>query len=277
MLSNSIFSSFRQPRERMACSRGIFLSATFAVLSILSFPRATHGWANGGATWYGGPNGDGSEGGACGYKSDVGQDPFSSLIAAGGAGIFKNGKGCGSCYQVRCKENPECSGKHVTVVITDQCPDAQCQKRPHFDMSGTAFGAMAKPGMADKLRNAGVLNIEFERVPCKYHGKKISFKMDSGANPFYLAMLVEYEAGDGDLNSVEVMEAGGKKGYAKWEKMRQSWGALWCMDSKSGKPLEAPFSFRLTSSSGKVLVANNVVPAGWNAGKCYESKVNYPA
>ncbi|XBJ03843.1 hypothetical protein VPH35_022896 [Triticum aestivum] len=216
-------------------------------------------------------------GGACGYKSDVGQDPFSSLIAAGGVGIFKNGKGCGSCYQVRCKENPECSGKHVTVVITDQCPDAQCQKRPHFDMSGTAFGAMAKPGMADKLRNAGVLNIEFERVPCKYHGKKISFKMDSGANPFYLAMLVEYEAGDGDLNSVEVMEAGGKKGYAKWEKMRQSWGALWCMDSKTGKPLEAPFSFRLTSSSGKVLVANNVVPAGWNAGKCYESKVNYPA
>jgi hypothetical protein len=115
------------------------------------------------------------------------------------------------------------------------------------------------------------------RVPCKYHGKKISFKMDSGANPFYLAMLVEYEAGDGDLASVEVMEAGGTKGNAKWEPMRQSWGALWCMDSKTGKPLQAPFSFRLTSGSGKVLVANNVVPAGWNAGKSYQSKVNYPA
>jgi hypothetical protein len=51
----------------------------------------------------------------------------------------------------------------VTVAITDSCPDGICASQPHFDMSGTAFGAMAKPGMAEKLRNAGVLKVEFDR------------------------------------------------------------------------------------------------------------------
>jgi hypothetical protein len=57
------FSSSYQPRETMAGSRGkLFLLAALGVLSILSLPAATHGWASGGATWYGGPSGDGSEG-----------------------------------------------------------------------------------------------------------------------------------------------------------------------------------------------------------------------
>ena len=47
----------------MEGSRGtLFLFAALGVLSILSLPKATHGWEKGGATWYGGPYGDGSEG-----------------------------------------------------------------------------------------------------------------------------------------------------------------------------------------------------------------------
>ena len=109
------------------------------------------------------------------------------------------------------------------------------------------------------------------RVPCKYSGVNIAFRVDQGSNPFYLEVPVEFEAGDGDLNAVDLMEAG----CSTWTPMVQNWGALWRYNSNTGKALRAPFSLRLTSDSGKVLVANNVIPAGWKPGATYRSLVNY--
>lgn len=51
------------------------------------------------------------------------------------------------------------------MVITDNCPGGPClSQSTHFDMSGTAFGAMAVPAQSDQLRNVGMLQIEYKRL-----------------------------------------------------------------------------------------------------------------
>ncbi|PNX85986.1 expansin-b2-like protein, partial [Trifolium pratense] len=108
------------------------------------------------------------------------------------------------------------------------------------------------------------------RVKCNY-GRSIAFHVDSGSNQEYFAALIEYENGDGDLNRVELKEA---LDSSTWDSMQQSWGAVWKFEK--GAPLKAPFSIKLTTlASGKTIVAENVIPAGWKPGQTYRSIVNF--
>jgi hypothetical protein len=108
---------------------------------------------------------------------------------------------------------------------------------------------------------------------CDYSGKTIAFHVDLGSNPFYFAMVVEYEEGDGDLASVDLKESS-STGSDKWRAMQQSWGAVWKLDA--GSRLQPPLSIRLTSQySSQTLVAKDVIPDGWQPGATYRSLVNY--
>uniref|UniRef100_M1BMI7 Beta expansin 2 n=1 Tax=Solanum tuberosum TaxID=4113 RepID=M1BMI7_SOLTU len=189
-------------------------------------------------------------GGSCGYGSAVSQAPFSSFVTGIGPSLYKSGKECGACYQVKCtkKMHGSCSGKGVRVVITDFCPGGPCvAQSAHFDLSGTAFGSMAIPGQEQKLRDAGVLQI----------------------------LVIEFEEGDGDLAKVELKEKiSSITKNSKWRQMQQSWGAVWKLDA--GSELHPPFSIRLTSQySDQILIAKNVIPTGWQPGATYRSLVNY--
>ncbi|GFQ05170.1 expansin-b15 [Phtheirospermum japonicum] len=212
-------------------------------------------------------------GGSCGYGNLVSQAPFSSLVTGIGPSLYKSGKECGACYQIKCTKHRSCSRKPVRVVITDFCPGGACVTDvAHFDLSGTAFGAMAIPGQENKLRNAGVLQIRFARVACDYSGRTIVFRVDPGSNSNYIAMVIEFEEGDGDLRRVDLQQASSEPG--EWWEMNQSWGAVWQLNP--GSKLNPPFSIRLTSQySGQTLVAKNVIPTGWKPGATYRSVVNY--
>ncbi|XP_061995711.1 expansin-B15-like [Rosa rugosa] len=237
----------------------------------LSTTRSYSEWAPAVATWYGDPEGGGTNGGACAYANDVYQPPFSKLVSAGGASLFKSGKGCGACYEVKCTGYAACSGNPVTVVITDNCPGGPCASNAvHFDLSGHAFGAMANSGEESQLRNAGVLHVQHRRVACVYPGVDITFRVDSGSNPYYLAVVVEYAAGPGALSAVELKQG---QGDSVWLPMQQSWGAVWKFNS--GSQLQGPLSIRIAADSGQTLVVNDVIPAGWQPGQIYRSVVNF--
>ncbi|VAH68956.1 unnamed protein product [Triticum turgidum subsp. durum] len=233
---------------------------------------STSGWLDARATWYGAPDGAGPDdnGGACGFKN-VNLTPFNAMTSCGNEPLFKDGKGCGSCYQIRCvgKTHPACSGVPETVIITDM--NYYPVPRYHFDLSGTAFGAMAKDGRNDELRHAGIIDMQFKRVPCQYTGMSLTFHVEKGSNPNYLAILVEYGNGDGDVAQVDLMDGG--EPTVAWRPMRESWGSIWRLDTR--RPLRGPFSLRVTNGSGRSLVADQVIPADWQADAVYSSAVQF--
>ena len=101
-------------------------------------------------------------------------------------------------------------------------------------------------------------------MPCIYPGFHVAFKVDSGSNENYFAVIVEYEGGDGDLAGVDLMQSG----TDAWQPMQQSWGAVWQLNA--GSIMKAPFSIRLTTSESKrQTVFSNVIPAGWKPGATY--------
>ncbi|XP_012843347.1 PREDICTED: putative expansin-B2 [Erythranthe guttata] len=228
-------------------------------------------------------------GGACGFDNDVAYPPYNGMTAAGNQNIFQSGKGCGACYQVKCTENPLCSGNPVTVTVTNECPGTCNNEAFHFDLSGKAFGALAKPGQADPLRKWGRINIQYQRqenksiyrnsrfylkkklVLCNYNGTNITFKIDSGSNPNYLAFAVEYVNGDGDIGSLEILSDNSKG----WLSMKQSWGETWAVGLPVG--ISGPYSVRLTTiESKKTVLAYKVIPGNWVPGQSYHSRVNVP-
>ncbi|KAK3157058.1 hypothetical protein QOZ80_2AG0115610 [Eleusine coracana subsp. coracana] len=226
-------------------------------------------WLAARATWYGKPTGAGPDdnGGACGLKN-VNLPPYNGMTTCGNLPLFKDGKGCGSCYEIKCTK-PECSNSSVVVFITDMNYDLLSPY--HFDLSGKAFGAMSKPGMEDKLRHRGIIDLQFRRVRCTYPpGQKIAFHVQEGSNPFYLAVLVKFVADDGDIFQMDLME----KETQEWMPMKHSWGAIWRIIYLK-RPLKGPFSIRLTSESGKQLVATDVIPKNWKPMTVYKSNIQF--
>nr|GEW26228.1 N-alpha-acetyltransferase 10-like [Tanacetum cinerariifolium] len=74
-------------------------------------------WRPATATWYGSPEGDGSNGGACGYGSLVDVKPFKARVGAVSPILFKGGEGCGACYKVKtpCKY----PGKNIAFHVNE--------------------------------------------------------------------------------------------------------------------------------------------------------------
>ncbi|VFQ83245.1 unnamed protein product [Cuscuta campestris] len=260
--------------ESHSCFFAVALVVSSSVLfasgdSLRPFAR---GWYSATATWYGSPDGDGSDGGACGYGTMVDVRPYRARVGAVSPVLFKNGEGCGACYKVKCLDGSICTRKAVTVIITDQAPD-RFSDRPLLDLSGAAFSRMAVTGYSGSLRNRGEMPVIYRRTKCKYPGKNIAFRVNEGSTGYWLSLLVEFEEGDGDIGSMHIRQAGSEE----WLEMQQIWGANWVINSGRW-PLRGPLSVKLTTlSTGKTLAARDVIPGNWSPRATYTSRLNFRA
>ncbi|PIA32578.1 hypothetical protein AQUCO_04400046v1 [Aquilegia coerulea] len=214
------------------------------------------------------PNSDemGTETGACGFGS------FGAIINGGdvsaASNLYRDGVGCGACYQVRCTNSMYCSDKGVTVVITDSGSgdntDFILSRRAYAKMSQTTYAAAS-------LLALGVVDIEYRRVPCSYPYKNITFKIDENSNyPHYLAFVIWYQQGKKDVTAVQLCETTN----LSCKLLDRSHGAVWTVVT----PPSGPLSIRMLLSDvddGEEtwVVPLNNIPQNWKAGDIYDSGI----
>ncbi|PAN47165.1 hypothetical protein GQ55_9G234400 [Panicum hallii var. hallii] len=239
--------------------------AVLALLAMSATTAAAQYWNSGTATFYGGRDGSGTMGGACGYDNLYNQG-YGVLNAALSQVLFNDGASCGQCYNIKCDTGKSgwCKpGYSVTVTATNLCPPnyaittnggGWCNPpRPHFDMSQPAWEQIG-------IYRAGIIPVLYQRVPCTRQGG-VRFTI-SGFNYFQLVLITNV-AGSGSIRSMSV-----KGASTGWIAMTRNWGALWqCSSALVGEPL----SFAVTSTGGQTLYMNNIAPAWWTFGMTFAS------
>ncbi|OVA17946.1 Expansin [Macleaya cordata] len=215
-------------------------------------------WKNAHATYYGGPDASGTNGGTCGYE-DLSKHGYGVLTAALSPSLFNDGLGCGSCYEINCINDPKwCKPGQPSLFVTgtNLCPSSNDgPSADHFDLSQPAFLQIA-----DQI--AGIIPIQYRRVPCKREG---GIRFTISGNPYYNKVLVWNVGGAGDVKMVKVK--GSKK--LGWTTMKRDWGQNWITDAMLvGESL----TFRVIAGDGRSSTAWHVAPTNWQFGQTFEGK-----
>ncbi|XP_060971890.1 expansin-like B1 [Cannabis sativa] len=223
------------------------------------------------ATYYGTPDGYGTPSGACGF-GEYGRTVNNGYVSAVSRALYKDGAGCGACYQVRCKNPHLCTYDGVNIVVTDYGEG----DRTDFILSPRAFSKLALPNLDKKLMSYGVVEVEYKRISCNYYpthhinNSVITYKISEHSNyPYYLALTILHVSGKNDITAVELWQ----KETNQWKAMRRVYGAVWDMANPPRGPIT--LRFQATTNLGYTywVYSTNAIPKLWKAGAAYQANV----
>jgi len=215
------------------------------------------------ATFYGGnPSGN-----ACGYN-DLPQVtfPHGFSVAIGGE-EFKDGYGCGACFEVTCigpyGNNPSCfcgdSGKNKVIVqATDQCPECGST---HFDLNSNAFTSIVAGQSSGMAGTCGVLETQLRRVSCNFESN-IKIRSKSGTSGFWYGLHVDDVSGYGAIQQIKLREEGRREsGKNTFDIIcdKSQGASFWICNRPNNRQIFAPLDVELTDSAGRILKTNNVI------------------